>query len=100
MGAYVRLELHERSPSDRPNGADYTRLHELLSTKGIVRSIVVKEHGEQCLPSGFYYTKSEDKQAIGRDLAWAVKTSGYAYSYVIVLSNGALVRNLEACSCD
>lgn len=98
MAAYVRVELHEKNAYDRPDGSDYARLHELLSSKGIDRSVSVTGIGDQCLPSAFYYTKGTDKHAIGRDVGWAAKQIGYPYSYVVVISSGALVHNLEACT--
>jgi hypothetical protein len=99
MPAYVRVELHEKSSVDRPTAGDYVALHTLLSTKGIERKVDVATVGEQCLPSGLYYTKANDKNTIGADVSWAAKQIGFPYSYVVVISAGALVHNLQACKC-
>jgi hypothetical protein len=96
MAAYVRVELHEKSRYDKPDEADYAKLHELLSSKGIERWVDVSGSGNRFLPSAFYYTKAGDKQAIGKDVGWAAKQIGYPYSYVVVISAGALVHNLDA----
>lgn len=100
MAAYVRVELHENSGSDKPDGATYARLHALLAERKIQRSVSVEGIGKQCLPSGFYFTQASDKNEIGKDVNWAARQIGYPYSYVVVINGGALVRNLAACSCD
>jgi hypothetical protein len=99
MAAYVRVELHENNSYDKPDGSDYAKLHELLSSRGIERWVDVTGVGNQCLPSAFYYTKASDKNAIGKDVGWAAKQIGYPFSYVVVISAGALVHNLAACTC-
>jgi len=100
MAAYIRVELHEKSRSEKPDSADYARLHSLLASRNIERYVKVKDVGQQCLPSGFYHTEASDKNVIGQDVNWAAKQVGYPYSYVVVINGGALVRNLEACTCD
>jgi hypothetical protein len=98
MSAYVRVELHERNARDKPSAEVYGRLHELLASKGIQRWVNVAEVGNQYLPTAFYYTKASDKNEIGKDVQWAADQTGYAYSYVVVISAGALVHNLGAYS--
>jgi hypothetical protein len=100
MAAYVRLELHEKNSRDKPDATDYETLHALLSKKKIERSVNVRNIGQQCLPTGFYYTEASDKNKIGEDINWAAKQVGYPYSFVVVINGGALVRNLKACTCD
>ena len=97
MSAYIRVELHEKSSANPPDGADYEKLHSLLSTKGIGRFVEITDMGQQCLPSGFYYTTASDKHEIGKDVNWAAQQVGYPYSYVVVINGGALVRNLQSC---
>jgi hypothetical protein len=100
MSAYIRVELHQRTTYDKPTSDDYAKLHALLAEKKILRSVTIESIGEQCLPSGLYFTQASDKREIGKDVNWAARQVRYPYSYVVVINGGALVRNLEACSCD
>jgi len=95
MSAYIRIELHERSPLEKPNSAAYDDMHELLSQKGISKTVVVADNEVLELPSGLYFTMANDKQAISKDVAGAARQTGFPFSYVVVLNAGALVYNLK-----